>query len=250
MKPGLSTYAYLWRRPSLTDMLEDVARLDGEVLQICDWPALDATSRSERRALSARAASLGIELELGTRADNPSEVRRYLRYCDDLDARLLRVLPGPSLASPGNLGEVLPACEAAGVTLALETYESISSLVLLDLVTHLDHPRLGICLDPSNCIAALELPGEVTARLGPHTVNVHVKDFVFRRRDDRIGFLLVGCPLGEGMLDLSGLMRAARDSPAHPNAIVELWLPDSGERTRKIEADWAAASMRRLRREG
>lgn len=249
MKPGLSTYAYLWRRPSLGAMLEDVARLEGEVLQICDWPALDATNRSERRALAAHAASLGLELELGTRADNASEVRRYLRYCDDLNARLLRVLPGPSLASPSSLRALLPDCESAGVTLALETYESISSQALLDLVTHLDHPLLGICLDPSNCIAALELPSDVVARLGPRTVNIHVKDFVFRRRDDRIGFLLVGCPLGEGMLDLGGLLKAARDSRADANAIVELWLPDLGKRTREIEADWATASMTRLRSE-
>lgn len=249
MKLGLSTYAYHWRRPSLTDMLEDVSRLDGEVFQICDWPELETTSRSERRALSARAADLGIELEVGTRADSSGEVRRYLGYCDDLDARLLRVLPGPSLASPEGLGELLPACETAGVTLALETYESVPSQALLDLVTCLDHPRVGICLDPSNCIAALELPDDVTVRLGPRTVNVHVKDFVFRRRADRIGFLLVGCPLGEGMLDVGGLLSAARESRVDPNAIVELWLPDSGERTPEIEADWAAASIRRLRHE-
>ena len=249
MKLGLRTYAYHWRRPPLTDMLEDVSRLDGEVFQICDWPELEATSRSERRTLSARAADLSIELEVGTRADTPAEVRRYLGYCDDLDSRLLRVLPGPSLASPESLGGLLPACETAGVTLALETYESVPSNTLLDLVTRLDHPRVGICLDPSNCIAALEFPDDVTTRLAPHTVNVHVKDFVFRRREDRIGFLLVGCPLGEGMLDLDALLNAARDSPADPNAIVELWLPDCGERTPKIEADWAGASIRRLRRE-
>lgn len=249
MKAGLSTYAYLWRRPSLSDMLEDVARLEGEVLQICDWPALDATNRSERRALSAQAASLGIEIELGTRADDAREVHRYLDYCDDLDARLLRVLAGPELASPDGLSRLLPACESGGVTIALETYESISSQVLLDVVTQLHHPRLGICLDPSNCVAALELPGDVIARLGPHTVNIHVKDFVFRRREDRIGFRLIGCPLGEGMLDLSALLRAARDSPTDANAIVELWLPGSGERTREIEAAWTAASMARLRRE-
>lgn len=249
MKVGLSTYAYHWRRPSLSDMLDDVARLGGEVLQICDWPELEDTSRSERRALSEQAASIGIELEVGTRADSVNDVRQYLSYCEDLEAHLLRVLPAPALVAADAMGDLLPACEAAHVTLALETYESVPTQDLLALVTRLDHPRLGICLDPSNCVAALEPPDRVIAQLGPHTVNIHVKDFLFRRREDQIGFRLVGCPLGDGMLDLGALLRAAHDSPADCNAIIELWLPHSGERTNELEARWSEASLDRLRRE-
>lgn len=248
MKAGISTYAYFWRRPSLSEMLEDVARLGGEVFQICDWPELETTTACERHALSRRATELRIELELGTRADSPDEVRRYLSYCADLDSRLLRILPGPSLASVETLEQLLPECESAGVALALETYEVIGSQDLLELVTQLDHPHLGICLDPSNCVAGLEPPSQVMSRLGPHTINLHVKDFVFRRREDRIGFLLVGCPLGKGMLDLDALLDAASDAPTDCNAIIELWLPDLGSGTRELEAAWTGASFGRLRR--
>lgn len=249
MKIGLSTYAYFWRRPPLGEILDDVARLGGQVLQICDWPELEETRRSERRGLSEHAAALGIELEVGTRADSGTQLRQYLSHCQELDAHLLRILPAPSLLHDDGLVEILSACEAADITLALETYESIPTRDLLAFVTRLDHPRLGICLDPSNCVAALEPPGRVIRQLGPHTVNVHVKDFVFRRREDRIGFLLVGCPLGDGMLDLGALLGAVEDSPTDCNAIIELWLPDSGEQTNELEARWSEASLDRLRRE-
>ncbi|WKK71104.1 TIM barrel protein [Rathayibacter oskolensis] len=65
------------------------------------------------------------------------------------------------------LGEIAPELETAGVTLALETYEQVSTAALVDVVETLDHPRVRICLDPANTVANLELPGDVTALCAP-----------------------------------------------------------------------------------
>ena len=71
--------------------------------------------------------------------------------------------------------------EQAGVTLALETYEQVPTAALIELVTTIDSPRLGICLDPGNTVANLEHPDDVTRRCAPYVKNWHVKDFDFTR---------------------------------------------------------------------
>ena len=58
-----------------------------------------------------------------------------------------------------------------------------------------------MCLDPANCVAALERPRDVVAATAPYVKNWHVKDFAFTRQAGWVGFNLAGCPLGEGLLD-------------------------------------------------
>ncbi len=65
-----------------------------------------------------------------------------------------------------------------------------------------------MCLDPANCVAALELPRDVVDRDAPYVKNWHVKDFAFTRQDGWVGFNLVGCPLGEGLLDYDSIAKA------------------------------------------
>ena len=96
------------------------------------------------------------------------------------------------------LRQIIPAYEQAGVTLALETYEQVPVATLVDIVEQVDSPTLGICLDPGNCVAALELPTDTIARTAPYVRNLHVKDFAFTRKDGWVGFTFAGCPLGEG----------------------------------------------------
>ncbi|BAS14795.1 conserved hypothetical protein [Arthrobacter sp. Hiyo8] len=44
--------------------------------------------------------------------------------------------------------EVLPAFEAAGVRIAVETYEQVPTARILDVIRRVDSPYLGICSDP------------------------------------------------------------------------------------------------------
>ena len=80
------------------------------------------------------------------------------------------------------------------------------SATLVDIVTRVDSPALGICLDPGNCVAALELPTDTVEAAAPYVRNIHVKDFAFSRRDGWVGFTFAGCPLGEGLLDYRHLI--------------------------------------------
>ena len=120
----------------------------------------------------------------------------------------------------------------------------ISTRELVTIVERLEHPILGVCLDPANSVAALEMPEPVIERLAPHVVNLHVKDFAFARREGWVGFTLAGRPLGEGLLDVDAMLGALRAHRRDPNAIVELWVPHE---QRELEREWAESSLAALR---
>jgi len=262
---GISTYAYSHRwspaaaRPmSLPEMLADTQALGGEVFQICDHPDLEALTPELALALRAAAAVGGTVLETGTRGTGEEHLLAHLSHARALGARTVRSMvsavgdrPDPA-ESERRLRAVLPAYEAAGVVLGLETYEQVSTADLLALVERVDSPNLGIVLDPANCVAALEHPRDVVRRLAHRVVCVHVKDFRFTRRDGWAGFTLASCPLGEGQLDYADLLAVVRPDPARVHQVLEHWVPLQGTdpagiaATCAVEADWTARSLRTL----
>jgi 3-oxoisoapionate decarboxylase len=130
------------------------------------------------------------------------------------------------------------------VTLGLETYEQVPTSDLLAVVRGVDNQNLGVCLDPANCVARLELPASVVAEVAPHVVNMHIKDFMFVRQQGLVGFSLIGCPLGTGLLDYDAMVRAVRPQARGISQIVEHWLPRTGtiEETCRIEQEWTRLS--------
>lgn len=259
---GLSTYAYFWRfsetaaHPmTLAEMLQDAATLGVRVFQICDYPAIESASDEELATIRSLATELGITLELGTRGTDSAHLRTYLRIAKALNVTLLRSMwtsgdDRPTRAeSVTRLCEILPELETAGVTLALETYEQVSSTELVALVKELNSGRIGICLDPANTVANLELPSEVTARCLPWVKNWHVKDFDFSRAPGWVGFTLAGTALGDGRLDYDGMLAALEPERRGINQIIEFWLPWQGdtETTVRQEAEWTTSTLRYLR---
>jgi sugar phosphate isomerase/epimerase len=262
MTIGLSTYAYFWQgsdqveKPlNLSDMIAATADAGVGVFQICDYPAVEHLDREQLQALRSQADRAGIRLELGTRGVGTEHLTSYLALARQLDAITVRSMLYSATHRPTVdnaktlLQQVIPAFEAAGVTLALETYEQVPSAVLVDLVSGIDSPSLGICSDPANCVAALELPVDVIDRVAPYVVNMHIKDFQFTRQEGWVGFTLVGAPLGEGLLDYDAMIERVNPLPRNISQIIEHWLPwqGSADDTCAMEQQWTEHNLSYLR---
>ena len=266
MKIGIGTYSLFWefsdRNPnplSISGMIERAAELGCEVFQICDDPRIDDLTPAALQQLRKNADLLGIALELGTRTIGRDHLTRYIVIAEALGAHTLRsmvqsqeILTGPE-AAVSELRAVLPRLEASGVRLALETYEQVPTPTLLKIVESVDSPLVGICLDPANCVSALEHPKDVVDSCATRTLNLHVKDFAFARQEGWVGFTFSGAPLGEGLLDLDHELTAVygkRPSTSEaPSAIVEHWLPWQGdlESTLSAERAWTDRTLTALR---
>lgn len=259
---GLGTYAFFWQhsdrmeRPlSLVDAFEATRELDVSLFQICDYAPLETMSDRELREAAAEARSLGLRIELGTKGIEPERLSRFLAVAEVFDAKLVRSMvtgPDSSPTLPQALAwltESLPAYEAAGVTLALETYEQVATEKLVELVSAAASPNIGVCLDPANVVARLEQPRGVVELAAPVTVNVHAKDFAFARQDGWVGFTYSGAAMGTGLHDYPHLLREVRPRERGVNEIVEHWLPWQGgaEATVRAERTWTRTTVDYLR---
>ncbi len=262
MSIGLSTYAFFWQwhptaaRPlTLAGMIDKTAEWGVDRFQICDYPALESFDAARLTELSDQAKRRGITLELGTRGVTTEHLARYLELARALDVTLVRSMVNTVDHRPTEdeavalLRSAIPAYEEAGVTLALETYEQVPTQTLVRTVERVGSPSLGICLDPANCVAALEHPRATVDATAGHVRNLHVKDFGFSRKDGWVGFTLTGTPLGEGLLDYDHLISTVRPDERGISKIIEHWLPwqgDSGT-TCALEDRWTLHDLTYLR---
>ncbi|MFJ5390740.1 sugar phosphate isomerase/epimerase family protein [Pectobacterium sp. CHL-2024] len=261
MAIGLSTYAFFWRASSrvpnplgLEAMLEQTAESGAGVFQICDYAAVEALSSAELEKLRQRAVDLGVQLELGTRGLATDHLTRYLTMARALDVRFIRTMFNTATHKPTQdealalLRRVLPEFEQHNIQLGLETYEQVRTRDVLAVVDAIDSPALGICLDPGNCVAALEYPREVIELTASRVVNLHIKDFAFARQEGWVGFTYSGCLLGTGLLDYDALHQIVRPNERNINQIVEHWLPwqANAEETCRLEDAWTRHSLNYL----
>lgn len=216
---GLGSYAFFWEHSdrvaeplSLVGAFERTRELGLELFQICDFAPLDRMSDRDVADAARAARDLGLSIELGTKGISGEHLGRYLALAETFDARLVRTMLGAGGARvPGHasaagarahtiaaLRGILPSFEAAGVTLALETYEQVATADLAALVREVDSPRLGICLDPANVVARLEHPRTCVETAADVVVAVHVKDFAFARQPGWVGFTYSGAPWAPG----------------------------------------------------
>ena len=259
---GLGTYAFFWQHSdraaeplSLVGAFEATRELGVDLFQICDHAPLEQMDDAELADAAAAARDLGLTIELGTKGVEPDRLARFLELAGVFGASLVRSMlyspdSRPTLAQAAAwLRAALPAYEAAGVDLALETYEQVSTEDLVALIARIDSDRLGICLDPANVVARLERPRDCVELAARHVKNVHVKDFAFARQPGWVGFTYSGAPLGEGLHDYPRL-RAAVDPDARGiNEIVEHWLPWQGDpdTTVATEIAWTDTALEYLR---
>lgn len=259
---GLGTYAFFWQHSdrvpeplSLVGAFEATRELGVDLFQICDYAPLDAMSDAQLADAAAAARDLGLRIQLGTKGIVPEHLTRYLRLADVFDARLVRSMvygpdSRPSLAEAQTwLRSVMRSFEAAGVTLALETYEQVATADLVGLIDAVGSPNLGVCLDPANVVARLELPRACVEATASVTRNVHVKDFAFDRQPGWVGFTYSGAPMGEGLHDYRHLLRTVRPRERGIDEIVEHWLPwrSDPETTIRTEREWTRLTLEYLR---
>ena len=259
---GLGTYAFFWQHSdrvpaplSLVDALEATREMDVELFQICDYAPLESMTARDLADAAAAARDLGVAIELGTKGIEPDRLSRFLELAGVFDARLVRSMVNgpttrPTLAEAESaLRAAIPDYEAAGVTLALETYEQLPTADLVGLIERVDSDRLRICLDPANVVARLESPRACVEATAPWVKNVHVKDFAFARQAGWVGFTYGGARMGEGLHDYAHLLETVGPRARGVNEIVEHWLSWQGdaETTIRTEREWTRTTVDYLR---
>lgn len=258
MRVGISTYALFWECSDRVEnpitvegMLDRTKELDCNVLQICDYPKIETFDAGRLAAIAAQAKDQGIEIELGTRGTEVAHLKKYLDLCQAVDAKVLRSMiqigpDKPTLAqTTGYLYAISPVLDELGIDLALETYEQLPTKDLVATIEAVNNKHVGIALDPANCVANLEHPNNVIDACAPYTLNLHVKDFAFSRKDGWVGFTYSGAPMGTGLLDYQYELSKVQPVARGISQIVEHWLSwqEDEKSTISLERQWTELAV-------
>ncbi len=265
MHLGISSWTYTWavgvpgcppQHPlQPRDLLERAAALGVRVLQICDNLPLHKQPEVELAVLARRAGELGVQIEVGTRGIAPEHLLHYLELATRFRSPILRVVVDTAEHHPevdevvATLRDLAPKFERAGVYLAIENHDRFRARELARIIERIASPQVGICLDTVNSFGALEGPEVVVAALAPLAVNLHLKDFAIRRANHTMGFVVEGCPAGQGQLDVPWLLESVQAHGREMSAILEQWTPPEPDLAATIvkEAAWAEESICYLR---
>jgi 3-oxoisoapionate decarboxylase len=109
---------------------------------------------------------------------------------------------------------VLPLLEEAttyasslGLELAIENHADLLAAELAELITTIDDPALGVCLDTANNLRMLEDVDRAIEILAPFAKAVHLKDVQAYRGDPKTFAFWPSVPVGRGLIDVPRTLR-------------------------------------------
>jgi len=101
-----------------------------------------------------------------------------------------------------------PVASRQRMRLAIENHKDWRIDQMLGMLNRLGSEHVGVCVDMGNSFALLEDPMAVVKAYAPVGFSAHLKDMAVAEYED--GFLLADVPLGEGLLDLPGMVGILR----------------------------------------
>jgi len=264
MDIGLGTYTFPWKvslsgsasnRSALyRALLEITAKNNLRYFQFGDNYPLHTHETSELDNIRKVADNNNIQLQVGTRGLFVQHILRYIGIACMFKTGFLRLVIDAPYYQPDEkeviklIRQLLPMLKGSGVVLAIENHDRFSAAELVRIIEETDPESVAVCLDTANSLGAGQGIGEILPVLLPYTVNLHIKDFIIKRVEHKMGFTVSGCPAGEGMLDIPRLLEECRQYPRCDTAILELWM-DAGADDRETlskEQDWVQKSLEYL----
>ncbi len=194
-------------------------------------------------------------LESGTNRAEARDLVKHLAIARRVGAKVMRIVGGSRRSRPKSWGvhkrqlvrvlkSLVGPAEEHGVVMAMENHIDLLADEMADIMSTIDSPWLGVCLDTANNLRLFEDPVAVARTLAPWTRATHVKDVTALRGDPKEFSFWPSVPLGEGVVDLPEIVRILQQAKYKGLLAFEIdYLhPDYGD-----EEPAVAKSIRHLR---
>ncbi|HET7560373.1 MAG TPA: sugar phosphate isomerase/epimerase family protein [Limnochordia bacterium] len=230
MRLGLVHHSF-GHKISAPEAMRAAHRLGAEVF------AVGVADEAQRDALGELNADLGLELvsgwvdryvENGDAQSTAAFADRLRRLFVPLGIKVVAThtshhrwrrdppLPEALERFAAALARLCPVAADHGVTIAVENHADLRADDLLRVLERVNHPALGIQLDTGNPYAVAEEPVEAAWKLAPYTVATHIKDMTIRPLTDGEWAKVLGCPIGEGDVDLRRIAQILAERAPDP----------------------------------
>lgn len=166
--------------------------------------------------LRHQAEELGLTLHLSTNSLAGEHLADMIRFAYTLGAGQVTVglsrLQGNVQQRQHTLETLLRELDVAiktaeryKIMLAIENGRHTAAADLAALIQAAQSAWVGVCFDMGNPLSVPEKPDEAVKLLLPYCKSAHLKDFQVFRTDE--GAMLVNCPLGEGVVEITEVLR-------------------------------------------
>ena len=209
--------------------------------------AAESLDPNSRKRFRRRAESAGMHVEVAVRLPrDQSDVSSFqdsLRAAKSVGASVVRttLLTRPRYVALDNAEELRRfvqqswksvtlaenALRRRRMKLAIENHRDMRIEELLSMMKQISSEFVGVCIDTANSLALLESPAEAVEKLAPYAISVHLKDIAVKESAD--GFLLSEVALGEGFLDLRGIVEDLRQARSNIRFNLEVMTDDPVE---------------------
>jgi len=205
--------------------------VDGVSLESCFFESLEPaclaemrTVLDERRLERVLAWGHPDGLEAGRNRQAWQEMNSLIPKAQHLGAGIMRIVAsslqfrhephGPQIeAIVAMLRESVRMAADEGVVLALENHIDYTSAEILEILERVGSDHLRVNFDTGNALRVMEDPVEAARRLGPYTVATHTKDVdACRHVRPEEWYFFSSVPVGTGLIDMPGVVRALRQS--------------------------------------
>jgi len=160
-------------------------------------------------------------LKSGTDHEAAKDLVRHIGIAKAIGAGVMRICCGGRRTRPASwdehrakllpmLREVTQHAEKQRVVLAIENHIDLFADELVEIVTTIDSPFLGVCLDTANNLRMIEDPMVAIAKLAPFARASHIKDVTAKRGNPREFSFWPSVPLGRGLIDIPETFRLLR----------------------------------------
>jgi sugar phosphate isomerase/epimerase len=206
-------------------------QVDGVSLESCFFDSLEAGYLGEiKAALDERSLERVLAwghpngLEAGRNTAAWHEMNALIPKAQFMGADIMRIVAsslmfrhephGPQIeAIVTMLRESVKIAADSGVVLALENHIDYTSAEIQQILERVDSPALKVNFDTGNTLRMMEDPVAAARRLGPFTVATHTKDVdACRHVRPEEWYFFSSVPVGTGLIDMPGVVRALRDT--------------------------------------
>jgi sugar phosphate isomerase/epimerase len=264
---GISSYTFGWSIgvpgfPGQTtfderDLLSKVLDYDLRCLQIGDNLPVHTFTELRKESLKLNLQRYDVRLELGAAGLTDEHLRLYIELASYFNSPLLRFVIDRDEYKPSGenvisiLRNALPVLKNADVTLGIENHDRFRVKELATIMDAVGSSSVGICLDCANSLGAGEGIEWVVQVLAPYTVNFHIKDFSIKRLSHKMGFIVTGARVGNGMLDIHSMIDKLNEYKRCQSAILEQWVPlcNTLDDTATEERLWADQGINYLKQQ-
>lgn len=206
-------------------------KVDGVSLESCFFERLDRAYLADMKAVLdenhlERVLAWGHPdgLEAGRNERACRQMNALIPKAQCLGARIMRIVASslkfryephaPQIkAVVKMLKESVKIARDCNVVLALENHIDYTSTEILEILERVNSDFLRVNFDTGNTLRMMENPVAAAQRLGPYTVATHVKDLdACRHVPPEEWYFFSSVPVGTGLIDMPGVVKALKDS--------------------------------------